>query len=153
MKKIIFGLTAALLLTCGPTQAQELPPNVTVILPDKAEENPAPVSTAPRFRALSEPDHHAGEVEAPGAVNREFSFVNEGDAPLEIKEVRSGCGCLVTSYDPLIPPGARSAISISMKIYPEWNGREVSRTTWVITNDPINSQIRLTTSAVAKAGE
>ena len=58
---------------------------------------------------------------------------------------------MVASYDPVIQPGSEGAISISMKIYPEWDGREVSRTTWVMTNDPRNPQIRLTTTAKAKS--
>lgn len=142
-------LTAGSLLICASSAAQELPPNVSMTIEDKSK---APAADpAPQFKAVSELSFNAGEIDAPGSVDREFSFRNEGGAPLEIKEVKSGCGCLVASYDPIIQPGAEGVISISMKVYPEWDGREVSRTTWVMTNDPQNPQIRLTTSAKARA--
>lgn len=129
--------------------AQEQAPKAAMTIEGKPQAPEA--GPAPHFTAIDETDFHAGEVEAPGSVTRDFYFSNQGDAPLEILEVKNGCGCLSVSYDPIIPAGGEGHIIISMKIYPEWNGREISRTTWVMTNDPLNRQIRLTTTAKAKA--
>lgn len=146
----MFSLMAtAILMTATIVGAQELPPNVTMTLDNEKEENAS--EPLPRLKALDTFSYNAGEVEAPGSVSHDFTFKNEGNAPLEIKEVKSGCGCLVANYDPFIQPGESGVISISMKLYPEWGGREISRTTWVITNDPNHRQIRLTMSAKAKA--
>lgn len=150
MLKLTFCMIAsAVMMTTTMAGAQDLPPNVTMTLKNDNKETAS--EPLPRLKVLDELAHNAGEVETPGSVDHNFTFKNEGDAPLEIKEVKSGCGCLIANYDPLIQPGENGVISISMKLYPEWEGREVSRTTWVITNDPENRQIRLTLSAKAKA--
>lgn len=129
--------------------AQEQAPKAAMTIEGQPQ---APAAgPAPHFKALNETNFHGGEVETPGSVARDFSFINEGEAPLEIVEVKNGCGCLSVSYDPIIQPGGEGHITIAMKIYPEWSGREVRRTTWVMTNDPQNPQIRLTTTAKAAA--
>lgn len=140
-------MASAIMMAAAMADAQELPPSVTMSIDNEKEKVSEPL---PKLKVLDNLNYNAGEVEVPGAVNHDFTFKNEGNAPLEIKEVKSGCGCLVANYDPLIQPGENGVISISMKLYPEWEGREVSRTTWVITNDPENRQIRLTLSAKAK---
>ncbi|MEM8894307.1 MAG: DUF1573 domain-containing protein [Bacteroidota bacterium] len=40
-----------------------------------------------------------------------FNFVNEGEAPLVISQVKAGCGCTVASYTrEAIPPGASGTV-------------------------------------------
>jgi Protein of unknown function (DUF1573). len=145
MKKPFFALLLATLLFGlggGQAPAQQLPSST---VPSGETTKPTP------HMVIDQIEYNAGEVDPATMITNKFTFKNEGDAPLEIKEVKSGCGCLIANYDPLIQPGENGVISISMKLYPEWEGREVSRTTWVITNDPENRQIRLTLSAKAKA--
>lgn len=99
---------------------------------------------------LDQPVHEAGEIEAGTTITHEFIIKNEGRAPLLISEVRAGCGCIVPAFDKNIAPGDSGKVTISMKVYREWAGHSLRRTAWVITNDPISPQVRLTMNATIK---
>ncbi|MDL2226956.1 DUF1573 domain-containing protein, partial [Deltaproteobacteria bacterium OttesenSCG-928-M10] len=54
-----------------------------------------------------------------------------------------GCGCSVADYDRTIEPGQTGKITITVKVYREWAGQNVRKAAWVLTNDPLNPQVRL----------
>lgn len=99
---------------------------------------------------LDHPLHEAGEIEAGTTITHDFIVKNEGRAPLLISEVRAGCGCIVPAFDKEIAPGDSGKVTIAMKIYREWAGHSLRRTAWVMTNDPIAPQVRLTMNARIK---
>ena len=107
-----------------------------------------PVQAAePGFRprlVISAPVFEGGEFR-PGAVfDHEFTLFNEGGAPLEISEVRTGCSCAAADYDRTIAPGGRGRVRLTVEVYREWAGRELRRTVWLATNDPEAGQVALT---------
>ena len=92
---------------------------------------------------IERPVFEGGRFE-PGAVFRhEFMVRNEGRGPLEIREVRVGCSCVVVDYDRLIPPGGTGRITVAVSIHREWAGRDLRRTIWVSSNDPLAGQTSL----------
>ena len=48
------------------------------------------------------------ELNVPAMVS--FTFINEGEAPLIISDVKAGCGCTVASFtkEPIVPGGTGS---------------------------------------------
>ena len=58
--------------------------------------------------------HDFGEIPQGKPVTVDFSFTNEGDAPLVIKEVVSTCGCTVPDFPKeAIAPGKSSKITVT----------------------------------------
>lgn len=115
---------------------------------------PAGESLEPLPRlVLDQPVHDAGEIEAGTTIAHEFIIKNEGSAPLLISEVRAGCGCIISSFDRDIEPGKTGRVTITMNIYREWAGHSLRRTAWVMSNDPVSPQVRLTIGASIKPAE
>ena len=76
----------------------------------------------------------AGRVDRGEQV--EFTFVvrNTGEADLQILEVKSGCGCAVAEFDPVVPPGEEKSLTIRLKT--RGMRGEVTKVGQVFTNDP-----------------
>ena len=82
------------------------------------------------------------ELTSGDKTDHKFTFVNEGKAPLEIKNVHVSCGCTIPSY-PFIPidPGEEGYIGIAYNSV----GKEGFQraTVRVITNDPKQKEVVL----------
>lgn len=81
-------------------------------------------------------------------VLKRFDFTNKGNAPLEIRDIKTNCGCVATttSSSP-IPPGGTGGIHIEID-------REVGDfrdQIFVYTNDPEKPMVPLQVSGVIKA--
>jgi hypothetical protein len=73
------------------------------------------VNTKPANKFLSEnavfnwaaTEFDFGKIKVGKPVSHEFTFTNNGSAPLVISSVQASCGCTVTSYskDPIEPAG------------------------------------------------
>lgn len=141
MKHVIFIVLLALWASVVPAGAQQ----VTVTTVPEGE-SPAAL---PRL-ILDQPVYEAGEIEGGTTIAHDFTIKNEGQAPLVISEVRAGCGCIVSDFDKDIAPGESGQVTITMKVYQEWAGHSLRRTAWIVNNDPISPQVRLTMNARVK---
>lgn len=104
---------------------------------------------APKPKAVvAEPVYDAGQVAKGEDVVHDFVVANEGDAPLNILEVRPACGCTVADYDEVIAPGATGKVHTVIDTS-TFNGG-ISKGVTVLTNDPENPRLVLTTKALVK---
>jgi hypothetical protein len=105
-------------------------------------------SPAPRARA-AELVFDAGAVERGDTVSHAFALRNEGDAPLEIREVRPTCGCTVADFDASIPPGGEGRVTTEVDTS-SFQG-PIAKSVTVYTNDTENPAIQLTVKADVRA--
>ncbi len=75
-------------------------------------------------------------------VEHSFLIENKGRSTLKILKVTSNCGCTTTRYDEEIAPGEIGAIDLEIDTS-EFAGGRPRRSAVVLTNDPMNSEIRL----------
>lgn len=104
---------------------------------------PTPAAAGPRPRAVVEvPVADLGTVPKGEKAAHDFVIKNEGDAPLEINEVRPACGCTVAQFDKVIPPGGTG------KVHAELDTTGIagasSKSISVFSNDPATPRIELT---------
>ncbi|MDR2301822.1 MAG: DUF1573 domain-containing protein [Deltaproteobacteria bacterium] len=111
-----------------------------VAQPENAQ---APGETRPVI-VMTETEYVAGDVDPSSTVTHEFVVKNEGDGDLVISKVVPGCGCTVTSFTSFLPPGAVGKVTLSVDIYAEWAGHDVKKSAVVMSNDPVNPDIRVT---------
>lgn len=111
-------------------------------LPVAAQEAADATSGASPKAVIASPIADLGEVSRGETTTHDFIIKNEGDAPLEITEVRPACGCTVAEYDEIIPPGGTG------KVHAELDTSGVSgaasKAITVFTNDPANPRLQLT---------
>lgn len=81
-------------------------------------------------------------------INHTFEIKNDGDAPLEIKDVKPACGCTVASYDKVIAPGEVGRI-ISDLDTSNFDG-PIAKSIAVFTNDENNPKLQLVIKAEVK---
>ncbi|MDR0620580.1 MAG: DUF1573 domain-containing protein [Deltaproteobacteria bacterium] len=122
----------------GPVAQPETPP---------AEGERRPIIVMPEVEYL------AGEVEPSSTVSHEFLVRNEGTGDLLIDKVVPGCGCSVANFTAFIPPGAEGKVNLSVDIYAEWAGHNVNKSAVVMSNDPVNPDIRVTIRAKVKSND
>jgi hypothetical protein len=106
-----------------------------------------PVSgvSAPRIQ-VEEPIHDFGRLTAGQKREHEFLVTNAGNAPLEISQVRTSCGCTTMGdWDRRIQPGATGRIPIRFDTA-NFTG-SIQRTVTLVTNDPRQSQMVLQVKA------
>ncbi len=93
--------------------------------------------------------HNFGELKPSAEVSHDFAFTNAGDAPLEILNVRSTCGCTVVApRQKVLAPGESSVIKITYHA-----GRAAGmaeKKIMVYTNDPEQQESVLTIRAAIK---
>lgn len=119
-------LALTLLAAVSPAQAQ-------------APATPAP-TPAPKM-VIPETVADLGEVARGEKVSRDFIIRNEGNATLEIKEVRPACGCTVVNFDKTIPPGGTGKLSSVLDTKSITGG--TVKTISVITNDAERPHVEL----------
>jgi hypothetical protein len=98
--------------------------------------------------AVTEPILDAGEVPVGEPIDVVFEIENQGDAPLQITEVRPTCGCTVAEYHESIEPGETGAIHATIDTTSIVGPNAKSIT--VFTNDPDNPRIQLTVQSDVK---
>lgn len=75
----------------------------------------------------------------------EFQIRNEGNAPLELREVMSSCGCTVAHFDTVIAPGQTGKVHMTVDTT-TFNG-PIAKGVTVYTNDPATPTMELTIRA------
>ena len=107
----------------------------------------AAFAAAPKI-SFATKTHDFGTVrEANGTVSCEFSFTNDGDAPLAIISARSSCGCTKPTFPrkPLMP-GEKGVIKVTYN--PKGRPGEFSKNITVKTSDKKNKSVKLRISGV-----
>ncbi len=119
-----------------------------------AQESGAEGAGAPRPKMFVESaSFDLGDINPGSIVQHEFIIENQGQAPLELLDVRPGCGCTAASFDESIAPGGTGKVLMKMRIYQEWAGLEISKSVWLVTNDPDSpdsAQTALTLSGLVR---
>lgn len=101
----------------------------------------------PKF-VMKETSFAQREVREGEVVERVVQVFNQGDQPLEIKEVRRDCGCTVVSFDKTIPPDGEGKIVI--RVNTKGLLGQMRQTATVYTNDPEKPIIFLSVTALVK---
>lgn len=101
-------------------------------------------AAAPRV-AVPEPVVDVGRVARGETIRHGFVIRNEGDAALEIGEVKPACGCTVARYDRTIAPGASGTIETEVETA-SFRG-PIAKSVAVFTNDTGNPKISLVIKA------
>jgi hypothetical protein len=99
---------------------------------------------APKAVAV-EPIKDVGTVAKSEKVVHDFLIKNEGDAVLEITQVRPSCGCTVAEFDKTIAPGQTGKVHIVLDTS-TFSG-PIAKGVQVITNDPATPKFELTLRA------
>ena len=89
-----------------------------------------------------EPIKDVGFVAKGEMASNEFVIRNDGDAPLELREVRAACGCTVADFDKMIAPGQTGKVRVTLDTA-TFNG-PIAKGVTVYTNDPAAPTIELT---------
>ncbi len=109
----------------------------------------AQTGAAPGPKArVQQPVHDVGAVEKGEKISHDFVIRNEGNATLEITEVKPSCGCTVADYPRKIEAGASGTIR-SVVETKDFKG-PIAKSVAVFTNDPDNPRIDLTVKANVK---
>ena len=95
---------------------------------------------------LTSPEHSFGNVKPGTPLTHTFKIRNEGQADLEIKNVKPGCGCTAANFDKVVAPGKEGAITLKIENTEGYKG-EVMKTADVSTNDPEHRTFKLTLRA------
>lgn len=98
---------------------------------------------------VQEPIHEAGKVVRGDDIVHDFVIENQGDAPLNITDVRPACGCTVADYDETIPPGGSGTVHAVVGTE-DFQG-PISKGITVLTDDAENPRLILTIKATVDA--
>ncbi|HVR97126.1 MAG TPA: DUF1573 domain-containing protein [Thermoanaerobaculia bacterium] len=96
---------------------------------------------APKAVAV-EPIKDIGTVAKSEKVVHDFVIKNEGDAVLEITQVRPACGCTVAEFDKTIAPGQTGKVHVVLDT--STFAGPIAKGVQVITNDPATPKFELT---------
>ncbi|MEM7395294.1 MAG: DUF1573 domain-containing protein, partial [Verrucomicrobiota bacterium] len=128
MTSIVRFVCAALLLA-GTARAE-----------DKAKLKPT--EAKPKI-VCEEPVFEFGKRPNTEEVLHSFTIRNDGDAPLELKGVKTSCGCTAAKLkEKIIPPGKSTEISVTVSLKGRRGGQSKSAT--VKSNDPVKPNLTLT---------
>jgi hypothetical protein len=105
----------------------------------------AGTATGKAKAVAAEPIKDVGFVAKGENASYDFVIRNEGDAPLQIQEVRAACGCTVADYDKVIAPGQTGKVRVSVDTT-TFSGA-IAKGVTVFTNDPATPQMELTIRA------
>jgi len=118
-----------------------------VVEPGKGKGN---VSEAPAIY-FQDTEHDFGKVQEGDVVDYTFNFVNKGDATLDIKDVKTSCGCTaaLVSNDK-IDPGKKGTLKVELDTKNRVG--KMSRRITIYSNDPANPNKVLTIFADVQKG-
>jgi Protein of unknown function (DUF1573) len=133
LQPVILALCALLLLTVAAGTAAAAAPG------------PAAATVAHGKAVAVEPIKDVGSVAKGEKVAQDFEIRNDGQAMLEVTEVRAACGCTVASFDRSIAPGKIGKVHVVVDTA-TFNG-PIAKGVTAFTNDPANPQIELTVRA------
>src|SRR5208282_2437708 len=144
LKKIETAFLALIiaLIASLPASAQE---GINPLIPGG---NSAPPGRAPKA-VVSDPLYDFGSALEGTMVSHTFTIKNVGDGYLDIRGVKTSCGC--TTGNPSkthIAPGDESEIAVSFDTHFQ-KGHQV-RTITASTNDPANPQVAMTMQGIVK---
>jgi Protein of unknown function (DUF1573) len=106
----------------------------------------APETTGAKPKAVAvEPIKDVGTVPKGEKILHDFVIRNDGNAPLQITDVKPACGCTVAQFDKLIGRGKTGVVHTVLDTT-TFNG-PIAKGVTVFTNDPDNPQIELTLRA------
>ena len=92
---------------------------------------------------FKEMTHNFGKVKEGKVVSYTFKFTNNGDALLEIKDIKTSCGCTAAiASSKKIEPGQEGTLRVDLDT--SNRSGSMSRTVTVTSNDPDESQRTLT---------
>ena len=113
-----------------------------------AAQLPAAAGPAPKA-VIAVPVWNAGPVAKGERLAADFKIRNEGDADLELLEVKPACGCTVARFDARIPPGGTGTVHAEL----DTTGflGPIAKGITVLTNDPANPRLQLTMQAQVEA--
>ncbi len=109
-----------------------------------AEETAGPKPKA----VVPAPIFDGGIVQKGAKVIHDFEVRNEGDADLQILDVRPACGCTVASFDRLIPAGGTGHVHLEVDTT-AFTG-PIAKAATVLTNDPAMPSFQLTVQAAVR---
>ncbi len=81
-------------------------------------------------------------------IVHEFVIKNEGNAVLELTDVKPACGCTVARFDRRIEPGKSGTVKATVKT-DNFSG-PIAKSIAVFTNDPANPKLQLVVKAEVK---
>lgn len=140
-------ILATLSVVLGATLAAGATPTATPS--PTASPSTSPKTTGPQPKAVvSEMIHDFGQVSQGTKLLWEFTIKNEGQAALQISEVRPSCACTVASFDKTIAPGASGRVRAEIDTL-DLSG-PISKQLVVLTNDPSAPSLTLTMQALLK---
>jgi len=119
----------------------------TVAVPAPLMAQPESAPSGPKA-VVEEPLFDAGKVAKGEDVVHDFVIRNEGDAPLNITDVRPACGCTVAEYDALVPAGGTGKVHVVVETDTFDGG--ISKGVTVLTDDPQNPRLVLTVKVLVK---
>jgi hypothetical protein len=94
---------------------------------------------------VPEPVVDVGVVEKGAKIEHRFLIRNDGNAPLEIREVEPACGCTVAEFDRVIAPRSSGEV---LAIIDTKNFRgPIAKSVTVFTTDPANPRLNLVVKA------
>lgn len=108
----------------------------------------APAVFAQPKATLPEPIKDFEIVSKGDVIVHDFAIRNEGDAPLEILDVRPACGCTVADYTSTIAPGESGTVHAEVETS-AFNG-PIAKPIAIFTNDPENPKLQLVVKAHVK---
>ncbi len=133
---IVFAVCTLAVLAVAAEPPGEAPPATST----------APAGPVPRLRC-DQPEYIAKNAWAGDKVEHDFVIANDGQAELQILNVRSTCGCTVApDYDRTIAPGGTGRVRIILTTSANAKGRNAKQI-HVDTNDPAAPEVVLTIGA------
>lgn len=123
----------------------------------KSEPAAPPPPLEPKI-SIAEMHFDFGEVQQGEVVEHVFEVINQGKAPLEIKEARGSCGCLAVVEEPSnIPPGGKGQVKLSFRTAGRQGKQD--KKIFISSNDPkdpkltisVTGQIRVDVAAMPQS--
>lgn len=92
--------------------------------------------------------YEAGTVEAGTELTHTFRVKNTGKADLLIHQVKPGCGCTISDFTKVVPPGQEGRIILTVKT--EGMRGAIQKSATVHSNDPANPMVTLSIKGTVK---
>ena len=107
-----------------------------------SQENTNSVVVGPKIK-FEQTTHDFGELDEGQYAKHTFTFINEGDRPLLLREVKPGCGCTASDWtkEPVQP--GQSGIITAVFNSRGMAGRTFFKSISVTTNQSDNAQVVL----------